>query len=450
MLLLLLLLLLLSSLLPAESVRCSSLLPDHQSFRSKDETQMEVRLEANNALCLVRSDGGVVVVSVVRTEVHHQVSQLYSYTWPQVQVSCYCTCTPSQCQLPHCRLCYNITRLSTPCSSTSSSSSSSSSSSTCCSVRLSAPHPVLTGLRLGQSSLQVHYRLQTISPAGKIVETLVERVHVGGGGGSTVQHKLQGGELVLQVSALSPPSPHLQGWMVVRPDGSLRPGDINPPHLTDSRLAGWLKVEDGSVLAPSRQVISGGLHITTEDCRKQTFSADLSGLNLSPGTLPSPSLPHLTWDGNRTVTEAGKHRVRLRLLLRAPGGVRVFGNQTRLGPWAASLLLSRSEVRLNITTHHSQGLILGRIQNVSFSFFVSSPAQSSASVSTVIPMLVPGLTSPRLTVCLRVLSSHQTCQHVAVVRRQSGPELQHKYSPSSSEVQPIPVMWHLDSQPVTR
>ena len=126
---LLLLLLLLPSLLSAESVRCSSVLPDHQSSRSPDETQLEVRLEAGSSLCLVRSDRVVVVVTVVRTVVQHQVAQLYSYTWPQVQVSCYCTCAPSQCQLPHCRLCYNITRLSTPCSPSSSSSSSSPSSS---------------------------------------------------------------------------------------------------------------------------------------------------------------------------------------------------------------------------------------------------------------------------------------------------------------------------------
>ena len=118
----LLLLLLQPSLLPAESVRCSSVLPDHQSSRSPHETQLEVRLEAGTSLCLVRSDRVVVVVRVVRTVVHHQVAELYSYTWPQVQVSCYCTCAPSQCQLPHCHLCYNITTLSTPCSSTSSSS----------------------------------------------------------------------------------------------------------------------------------------------------------------------------------------------------------------------------------------------------------------------------------------------------------------------------------------
>ena len=202
---------------------------------------------------------------------------------------------------------------------------------------------------------------------------------------------------------------------------------------------------------PSRQAISGGLHITTEDCRQQTFSADLTGLNLGPGTRGSLPLPHLSWDGKRTVTEEGKHRVRLGLLLRAPGGVRVFGNETRLGPWEATLVLTRSQVRLNITTQHSQGLVLGRIQNISFSFLVSSPAQSSATVSTLLPILVPGLGgSLPPTLCLRVLTSSQNCQEVAVVRREPGAESQQKYSPPSSDVQPIPVMWHLDSQPVTR
>ena len=444
----LLLLLLLSSLLPAECLRCSSVVPDHQSSRSRDETQLEVRMVAGSSLCLVRSDRAMVVMTVVRAVVEHQVSEVYSYTWPQVQVSCYCTCGPTQCQLPHCHLCYNITRLSTPCTS-SSSSSSSRSSTTCCSVRLSQPQPALTALRLGHSSLAVHYRLETLSPAGEIVETLVRRVHVGGGGGvTTLHHSLQGGEMVVQVSGLSLPSPHLQGWIIVSPDGSLRPGQVNPPHHTDSRLAGWLKVEAGSVRPPSLQVISGGVHITTEDCRTQTFSADLTGLNLGPGTRGDVTLHHLSWDGERKVTDGDNHSVRLGLVLRSPGGqVRLWGNQTRLGSWAASLVLTRSEVRLNITTQQSHGLILGRIQNISFSFYVSSPAQSS--VSSLLPILVPDLGSHSLTLCLRVLTSAMTCQDVAVEEREP-PDLQHQYSSSSSEVQPIPVMWHLDSQPVTR
>ena len=115
--------------------------------------------------------------------------------------------------------------------------------------------------------------------------------------------------------------------------------------------------------------------------------------------------------------------------------------------WVASLVVTRSQVRLNITTDQSHGLILGRIQNISFSFFVSSPAQSS--VSTVLPILVPGLRSRSLSLCLRVLTAAQTCQEVAVERRESG-HLHHSYVSHTSHVQPIPVMWHLDSQPVTR
>ena len=176
---------------------------------------------------------------------------------------------------------------------------------------------------------------------------------------------------------------------------------------------------------PSLQVISGGVHIATEDCRQQTFSADLTGLNLSPGTRGDVTLHHLSWDGQRMVTEGGQHSVRLGLLLSSPGGVRLFGNQTRLGAWTASLVLGKSEVRLNITTHQSQGLILGQIQNISFSFFVSSPAQSS--VSTLLPILVPGLGSHSVCLCLRVLTTHQTCQDVAVETRDPG-DLQHKYS----------------------
>ena len=441
----LLLLLLLLAALPAESLKCSSVLPDHQSSRSRDETQLEVRMVAGSSLCLVREDRVVLVLTVVKAELQYQVSQAYSYTWPQVQVSCYCTCGPTQCQLPHCHLCYNITRLSTPCTSTTSTTST-----TCCSVRLSQLQPALTALRLGHSSLQVHYRLETISPAGDIVETLVRRVHVGAGAGvTTLHHSLQGGEMMLQVSGLA--LSHLQGWIIVSPDGSLRPGEVNPPHHTDPRLAGWLKVEDGSVLPPSRQLISGGVHITTEDCRQQSFSADLTGLNLSPGTRGDLTLDHLSWDGARVVTQGGQHSVRLGLLLRAPGGVRLFGNQTRLGSWAASLVLTRSEVRLNITTHQSQGLILGlilgQLQNISFSFFVSSPAQ--ASVSTLLPILVPELRSHSARLCLRVLTTQHTCQDLTVETRDQA-DLQHKYSSSTSDVQPIPVMWHLDSQPVAR
>ena len=172
-----------------------------------------------------------------------------------------------------------------------------------------------------------------------------------------------------------------------------------------------------------------------------------SEVSPGPGTRGDLSLQHLTWDGERTVTDGGAHSVRLGLLLRSPGGVRLFGNQTRLGPWAASLLVTSSQVRLNITTDQSHGLILGRLQNISFSFFVSSPGQSS--VSTVLPILVPGLRSRSLSLCLRVLTAAQTCQEVAVERRESG-HLHHSYSSHTSDVQPIPVMWHLDSQPVTR
>ena len=268
---------------------------------------------------------------------------------------------------------------------------------------------------------------------------------------TTLHHSLQGGEMMLQVSGLA--LSHLQGWIIVSPDGSLRPGEVNPPHHTDPRLAGWLKVEDGSVRPPSRQVISGGVHITTEDCRQQSFSADLTGLNLSPGTRGDLRLDHLSWAGGgaRVVTDGGQHSVRLGLLLRAPGGVRLFGNQTRLGSWAASLVLTRSQVRLNITTHQSQGLILGLIlghtQNISFSFFVSSPAQSS--VSTLLPLLVPGLRSDSVRLCLRVLTTPLTCQDLTVETRDQA-DLHHKYSSSTSDVQPIPVMWHLDSPPVAR
>ena len=387
----------------------------------------------DSSLCLVRAGRLVVAVSVVRAVVQYQVTDLYQYTQPQLQVSCYCTCGPTQCQLPHCDLCYNLTRVSTPCSS------SSTSSTTCCSVRLSHPHHHLTALRLGHSGLQLHYRLQTLSDTGEVLESSLNKVHVGREA-TAVHHSLTAGDLLLQVGRV--PVKPVPQWVIVSPEG-LRPGHVNLPQERDSRTAGWLRVEGGEVRAPSRQLISGGVHITTEDCRQQVFSADLTGLNLGPGTEDTVS--ELSWDGARTVTDRRRQTVKMRMLIRSPGGaLAVFGNQTRLGSWRAALTVSSEEMTLNITTDQSQGLVLGRIQNVSFSFLLSSPLQ--ASITTAIPILLPGM-SDRVWVCLRVLTSRETCKQVKVVFREDQDQ---KYPQPSSDVQPIPVMWHLDSQPSSR
>lgn len=388
-----------------------------------------------SSLCLVKDNRIVMILTVLSATIQYHVTDVYTYTWPQVQVSCYCTCAPTPCQLPQCGLCYNVTRISTPCSS------STSTSTTCCSIRLSHPHQDLTALKLGHSSLQVQYRLQTLSNIGRVVKTRVNKVYVGHET-TAVHHGMGNAELLLHVSRL--PTKPVHGWLIDTSDG-LKPGHVNLPNERDSKIAGWLRVEDGVVRPPSRQLISAGVHVDTEDCRQQKFSADLTGFNLSPGTL-ADKVFHLSWDGQRTVTDASKHIVKMRMLIRSPGGMKIHGNQTRLGDWRATLVITNADIILNITTKHSQGLILGRVQNISFSFFVSNPI--STSISSAIPIQVPGMLDT-VTICLRVLTSRENCKKVLVALKDVSDSSQ-KYSDKRSDVQPIPVMWQLDSQAVTR
>ena len=89
-------------------------------------------------------------------------------------------------------------------------------------------------------------------------------------------------------------------WMVAREDGRLLHKPVNHPHGHDPLLPGWLKVQDGKPVRPSNLLIQKGIHVTTDKCREQAFSADLSGLELGNMEFDNQAIRHLTWDGQRT------------------------------------------------------------------------------------------------------------------------------------------------------
>ena len=62
--------------------------------------------------------------------------------------------------------------------------------------------------------------------------------------------------------------------------------------------------------------------------------------------------------------------VKLAITSDGPDKVAVYGNETRLGTWSASITVMSSRTMLNITCYDSHGLIFGDIQDVQFSFFL--------------------------------------------------------------------------------
>ena len=89
-------------------------------------------------------------------------------------------------------------------------------------------------------------------------------------------------------------------WMVARKDGRLVRIDVNNPHGHNPLLPGWLKVQDGQPVPPSSLLIQRGIHVTTERCKEQVFSADLSGLEMGNWDLSKQRDSGLVWDGKRT------------------------------------------------------------------------------------------------------------------------------------------------------
>ena len=171
---------------------CSPSLHTDQISETRDPstgehvTRLTVSMSAESSLCLATRDGQLsTVLTLLGTRVNCHVKDQYQYTVPQVSVSCYCTCSPSVCQVPRCSTCYNLTSVSPPCSAPGSGLST-----TCCSLRVTTPHPALTALQLGHCSEVLQYRLQT-RDAGGHVRSEERRLHLRSGP-ATVQHEAAG------------------------------------------------------------------------------------------------------------------------------------------------------------------------------------------------------------------------------------------------------------------
>ena len=117
------------------SLYCSSLVPHHSYDNILSDNQVNTRLSLSmrpgSTLCLQSGSGHVTLaLTILETRVVYHIRESYNYTWPEVEVSCYCTCSPSQCKLPTCLLCYQLSHVSSPCPE------SITHSSTCCSVEV--------------------------------------------------------------------------------------------------------------------------------------------------------------------------------------------------------------------------------------------------------------------------------------------------------------------------
>lgn len=284
---------------------CSSILPVHSSTRyggpnqSMVETHLGFLLPTGSSVCLMSLHGVLHgVITLLPSTVLYPVREQYQYTVPHTGISCYCQCSYAPCQLTKCPLCYSYSTISSSCHSNHLTPST-----TCCSVKLSTPNPTLTALQLGPPSIHLRYKLEQFSPSGQLLHSAQHVAHVGQHA-STVQYRLPTqGEMVLHFSR---PATGYQGgyvpgrWMVAREDGRLVQIAVNHPHGHDPLLPGWLKVQDGQPVPPSNLLIQRGIHVTTERCKEQVFSADLSGLEMGNVDLDKQEDSGLVWDGKRT------------------------------------------------------------------------------------------------------------------------------------------------------
>ena len=85
-----------------------------------------------------------------------------------------------------------------------------------------------------------------------------------------------------------------------------------------------------------------------------------------------------------------QRNIRVSLQVQGPDSLSVFCNQSRLGDWRAEVTVTRTRTVLDLSLNSSHGLILGDLDNISFSFvppftevraLASSPPPRSGSVS---------------------------------------------------------------------
>ena len=311
---------------------------------------------------------------------------------------------------------------------------------------MTTPHPSLTSVHLGHSSLQLKYNLEIFSTNHQNTSSSSSgqrTVHVGRQSGATVQHDLEDGEVLLSYEREHDDDDVENSWVVVDRSGRVSPGArVNTLRGHDPTLPGWFRLHNGHVVSQSSRVLKNNVHVSTRDCQNQQFTADLTSLNLGSGL--DDVVSDLVWDG-KTVTSSRSRDVQINVNVVAPESVTMFSNKTRLGSWSADIIVTGAETLLNITTHQSHGLVLGTIDDISFSFTLTSPAPVSHIV-TRIPIISPGLTALHsvIRVCLRVvtMTSHH-CQHAPVTHLPSTASQQQQQLNNIS-VREIPVLWHHD------
>ena len=89
-------------------------------------------------------------------------------------------------------------------------------------------------------------------------------------------------------------------WMVAGKDGGLVQMAVNHPQEQNPLLPGWLKVQSGHPVPPPKLLIQRGIQVTTDKCKEQVFSADMSGLKVGNEDSNEAAQCVLVWDGKRT------------------------------------------------------------------------------------------------------------------------------------------------------
>ena len=119
----------------------------------------------------------------------------------------------------------------------------------------------------------------------------------------------------------------------------------------------------------------------------------------------------------------------------------VFGNDSRLGDWRAEVTVTRTRTVLELSLNSSHGLILGDLDNISFSFVLPFTGAGS-----LVSAQVPGLLSaPGVRLCLRVIRGPASCRSVSVTQRTEARAEEQTPSGQDIEVTSIPVLWHQES-----
>ena len=121
----------------------------------------------------------------------------------------------------------------------------------------------------------------------------------------------------------------------------------------------------------------------------------------------------------------------------------MFSNNSRLGDWRAEVTVTRTRTVLDLSLNSSHGLILGELDNISFSF-VLPVVKAGSLVSAPVPGL---LSSPVVRVCLRVIRGPASCRSISVTRRMEASPDDRRPAGDDIEVTLIPVLWHQDPGP---